>query len=78
MIGVRSRHHLYGTGYNEAERRVVGGAPWFFDLRDDPFELRDRAGEAAEQDIERDLCEALRAWDRATPWLNAPKHLPRY
>jgi len=72
-IGVRSLTHLYGIAYDEESREVGDGDHRVYDLQADPFQLDNLAGTDEQEDVARQLREALLAWDDSTPWLDAPE-----
>jgi arylsulfatase A-like enzyme len=73
QIGVRTRDHLYAIpmlGNLEPDRRPAENTPdhLFFDLRTDPFQLRNLAAAAEAEGVGRDLRDRLLRWRAATPW----------
>jgi arylsulfatase A-like enzyme len=78
MIGIRTERYLFGLHYDESERQVIDGNPWFYDLVEDPLELDNLGGKGVKSDIKNDLRSLLLSWDQNTPWLKAPKHIPHF
>lgn len=68
-IGVRTPTHLLGRRVSASGGSDEGGPSSFFDLRNDPNELKNLAG-TGEQDLsEAELDDLLTAWDKSTPWM---------
>jgi arylsulfatase A-like enzyme len=65
---VRTTSHLYYIPF-EAERSLAAHPGQMFDLAADPFELRNLTGENPLPPPAAELDEALRDWDRRTPWM---------
>ena len=69
-IGIRTPTHLYGMRLAEDLRRIDDERFWFFDLRDDPWQISNLVETGAQRETADDLRECLRAWNRDTPWLD--------
>lgn len=78
MIGVRTSRYLYGMKYDERLRRAAQDGAWFYDLREDPLEENNLAENGVQPAVVERLREALLSWDQATPWLDAPEHVPEF
>ena len=73
MIGVRTRTHLYGLPFDEEAKNVTDGGEWFYDLRNDPYEMNNLGGTNQQEGVRRTLRRRLLKWHQTTPWLDAPK-----
>ncbi|MCK5805124.1 MAG: sulfatase-like hydrolase/transferase [Lentisphaeria bacterium] len=78
MIGVRTPSHLYGMKYNAQRHCPVEDDFLFYDLVRDPLEQNNLAGRRVQAGVERTLRKMLLEWDRHTPWLKAPEHVPNF
>ncbi len=68
-IGVRTPTHLLGRRVSASGGSDAGGPSAFFDLRNDPHELKNLAGTGAQALTEAELDDLLTAWDESTPWM---------
>ena len=68
-IGVRTPTHLLGRSASVNEGGKESRPTCFFDLRDDPFELKNLAGTGEQALTEEELDDLLTAWDKSTPWM---------
>ena len=68
-IGVRTPTHLLGRRVSASGGSGEGGPSAFFDLRNDPHELKNLAGTGAQALTEAELDDLLTAWDESTPWM---------
>jgi arylsulfatase A-like enzyme len=76
-IGIRTLDHLvgvrfagsFGGGYNPEKDRIVDDRHMFYDLRTDPYELKNRGPTSADDPIAAPLRDRLLRWHRGTPWL---------
>ena len=71
QVGVRTLTHLYG--FKKRPGRGPDPDVSFFDLTDDPMEMRNLAASGRQSDLEANLRERARRWDLHTPWLAATK-----
>ena len=67
-IGVRTSTHMYGLKLT-ADWEPHSGAGWFYDLRDDPYEMSNLAGTGEQASLAAELRAELLAWHHRTPWL---------
>ena len=70
LLGVRTPTHLYGMHVDWATRRITTSRHQFFDLRSDPYELRNLAGTSEQTDVAEELRVALTAWHASTRWMS--------
>ncbi len=82
-VGLRTPTHLYGMKLSADGRQVEDDAAWFFDLREDPFEMNNLAQTENDSAVARALRQRLRDWHAATPWLEdggpaGPKREPPF
>lgn len=68
-IGVRSPSHLLGMRTSDGDGAAQENPGLFYDLRDDPYEMRNLAGSAEQAATAAQLLGLLRAWDAGTPWM---------
>lgn len=66
---VRAPDRLVFTPYVAGSRTLADEPTEAYDLRADPYELRNLAGSAGQAAADASLSALLRAWDRATPWM---------
>ena len=69
-IGIRTPTHLLGRQTSSHDQGAADDPHCFFDLRDDPYELNNLAGNGEQSQTESDLDDLLTCWDRETPWMN--------
>ena len=69
-IGIRTAQYLYGLGMVDRKSRL--DRPCLYDLRQDPYQLTNAAGNNHLAAAETDLQATLLEWDRSTPWLAMP------
>ncbi len=70
LIGVRTPDHLYGMRVDRETRAITDERYQFFDLRSDPYELRNLAGMPEQADVAEELRASLAAWHASTPWMD--------
>jgi choline-sulfatase len=70
-LGLRTPRYLLGLGF-DVETRRPAGVTRFHDLAADPYELTNLAEDETAAPQRTELARRLRAWDAATPWLEAP------
>jgi choline-sulfatase len=68
-VGLRTPTHLYGLPFQPGAQALAGRPHYFFDLRQDPYQLHNLAGTTQQADLARKLDERLRAWDVQIPWM---------
>ncbi len=68
-IGIRTPTHLYAMKLTKDWRRIEDDRFWFFDLRDDPLQVKNLNESGQQQDVAAELSERLQLWNRETPWL---------
>jgi len=67
-IGIRTPTHLYGAPLKDCHSLEAGD--WgFYDLREDPFQIRNLAAADEQQDLRNILREKVERWHRSTAWL---------
>lgn len=75
-IAIRTPTHLFACltqeDEGELQRKVVDDEYEFFDLRNDPYQLRNLAKTGEQADVSSALKERLLHWNEVTPWL--PRH----
>ncbi len=76
MMGIRTPTHKYGIEAEEDDRAIRDDRAVCHDLRRDPFELDNLAGQAVRTDMAEELRETLTGWHRSTPWLEITDELP--
>lgn len=73
-IAVRTPSHLYVVMTEKQdgvlEREVTDESCQFFDLRNDPYQLRDLAKSGEQQDTTKILREKLLDWNQTIPWMS--------
>jgi len=67
IMGVRTPTHLYGASMRDPHS--LEGDWGFYDLREDPFQIRNLAGMDEQAAIGRELRRMVEHWHRSTPWL---------
>jgi choline-sulfatase len=65
---VRTPDHMYYLPFADTGRELAARPSQFFDLTDDPYQLRNLAEETPLPGIARELDQTLRRWDARTPW----------
>lgn len=68
MVGIRTPTHLYGAAMKD--KRTLAEDWGFYDLREDPFQIRNLARTEGQADIGRELRRKVGEWHRSTPWLD--------
>jgi arylsulfatase A-like enzyme len=68
QIGVRTATHLYGLQLN-ADWQPDAGPGWFYDLREDPYEMHNLAGSDSQAALAGGLRARLLEWHHHTPWM---------
>jgi arylsulfatase A-like enzyme len=68
QIGLRTPTHLYGLQLGEG-RQPSASAGWFFDLRNDPFQMNNLATTDAQTGLAADLRARLLEWHQHTSWM---------
>ncbi|HEY3340885.1 MAG TPA: sulfatase-like hydrolase/transferase [Anaerolineae bacterium] len=68
QIGVRTPTHLYGLQLGE-DRQPGTSTAWFYDLRDDPFEMNNLAPQDAQAGLTAELRARLLDWHQHTSWM---------
>ena len=72
MLGVRTQTHLYGLSYDAKSREISDGETWLYDLRTDPYEMRNLADTGEQPETKAELHQRLTEWARQTPWMKQP------
>jgi len=67
---VRTPRSLCSLGYDESKRHLLPGARQFFDLENDPYQLRNLADSDGQSQCQAELEAVLLEWDRRTPWMS--------
>jgi arylsulfatase A-like enzyme len=75
-LGVRTPTHLYGVKVNEADAAIEEQAYQFFDMREDPYQMRNLAGANAQQATAQELLDVLEDWREDTPKLQDFEYEP--
>lgn len=71
---IRTLTHLYHLPYLPNSRTLAERPAQFFDLENDPYQLNNLAESTlSDETVLSGLDRALRAWDRATPWMKERK-----
>lgn len=70
-VAVRTPDHMCYLRRQADSPELEPRAAQFFDLRADPYQLRDLAATEEQAATRRELEAALRAWDAATPWMTS-------
>ena len=68
-IGIRTPTHLYGMAVHGETEKGGGPQRMFFDLRDDPYELRNLASSGEQGALAEQLRRRLEDWDKRTTWM---------
>ncbi len=68
-VGIRSASHLYSLPFVPGTRQLAGTPNYFFDMTDDPWQMRNLAGASEQINTAWQLDKALRHWDAVTPWM---------
>ena len=76
MMGIRSPSHKYGIEVEADDRALRNDRAVYYDLRSDPYELDNLAGQGAQPETANRLRGALLEWHRSTPWLDVSDELP--
>jgi len=69
QIGLRTPTHLYGMQLGPDLRTVADDCMCLYDLRRDPYEQENLAGQQSQETLAEALRERLLTWHQATPWL---------
>ena len=70
QIGVRSPMHLFGLQLDSAHQPLTRHG-FFYDLRQDPYEVKNLFGTPEQVEIANTLQASLEVWNQHTPWLKA-------
>ena len=76
MMGIRSPSHKYGIEVEADDRALRNDRAVFYDLRSDPYELDNLAGQGVQPEVANRLRDTLLNWHRSTPWLDVLDELP--
>ncbi|HUW31966.1 MAG TPA: sulfatase-like hydrolase/transferase [Planctomycetota bacterium] len=76
-FGIRTRDHVYGIkvrdvslyGHKPENDEIIDDRYLFYDLRSDPYELRNLARTGEQRGVADELRERVIRWHRTTPWL---------
>lgn len=68
MIGVRTPTYVYGVELDAQARQMDAKAWGFFDLQNDPYQMRNLAETGESQRQAHELRDALELWNASTPW----------
>ena len=67
---IRSSGHLYALPFESRDSHALAAKPsHFFDLRLDPYQQQNRAGDCEQDCVASGLAEQLREWDSRTHWM---------
>ena len=67
-IGIRTPTHIFGTFLDS--QYVPSGEHWgFYDLREDPYQIRNLLNTGEQREMLDDLQRSLQRWSDTTPWL---------
>lgn len=69
-VGIRTPSCLYGLPFRRGSHDLDDAPHYVWDLADDPFEMRNLAGNGAQPEVTRDLDRRLREWHARTPWMS--------
>ena len=67
IVGVRTPTHLYGAPM--AGPHTLAGEWGFYDLREDPYQIRNLAGTDEQAALGRELRAMTEQWHQSTRWL---------
>ena len=76
MMGIRTPTHKYGIEVEADDRAIRNDRAAFYDLRADPYEMRNLALGSEQAETADHLRETLIGWHRTTPWLEIADDLP--
>jgi choline-sulfatase len=69
-VGIRTPRRLYGLPFIPGTHRLADAPHYFFDLAQDPYQLRNLAGSGEQALAAQELDACLRQWDACTPWMS--------
>ena len=69
QIGIRTPTHLYGFGIDPFTHEVTQDPVYFFDVKNDPYQMHNLADTAEQPQIGQKLQARLHQWHEQTPWL---------
>lgn len=68
-IGIRTPEYMYGIEISKDEKEVINDALYFYNVKNDPFELNNNAGTEYDTQTADNFRNILFKWNEKTPWL---------
>lgn len=68
-VAIRTLNHMYYLPFQDANHRLAAAPSRFFDLADDPYQLRNLSEQDPAPTPAQELDERLRRWSAEIPWM---------
>ena len=68
-IGIRTPEYMYGIEISRDEKEVINDALYFYNIKNDPFELNNKAGTEYDAQIADNFKNIIFEWNKKTPWM---------